>query len=245
MAMSEPMNQTWKYLLWLWPGVGGVLRQGRWSFLVIALLYGFALCGTIAANFYWSEVLTGFFRTLSCGAMGVLWLVLSGKSAAIEKRCRKLRTPPPPEKDGLPDAQRHYLQGNWFEAECCLSMLLQNNPRDVQAMLMLATLYRHKERYEEASRLLRELELLEDAIPWKAEIRSEKRKLIAKAARKSKGSRLKTAAENAKPQKETSDQPASGNESGKSKYFNENDERPGNFDDDNENDVMSKQRLAA
>ena len=175
-----------KVLLCLWPGSGGVLRQGRWSFLVIALIYGFALCGVVMACFHWSELLTGMLRWCAYVALGLLWLVLSSQSSRLEKRCHQMRLPPPSNKDTLPDAQQHYLQGNWFEAECCLNMLLQKNPRDIEAMLMLATLYRHKERFDEANTLIRELERLEDAVRWKYEIRSEKRKLIAAHAKQSK-----------------------------------------------------------
>ncbi|MCL2117518.1 MAG: hypothetical protein FWH27_03720 [Planctomycetaceae bacterium] len=176
------------YVAGLWPGAGGVMRQGRWSFLMIALVYGFVLCGVVTVNFYWSELLTGMLRWGTYAMLGLLWLVLSGQSARYEKRCNHLRLPPPPNKDMFPDAQHHYLQGNWFEAECCLTMLLQKNPRDIEAMLMLATLYRHKERFDEAENLLRELERLEDAARWKFEIRSEKRKLIAANAKRSKKS---------------------------------------------------------
>lgn len=170
-------------VLCLWPGAGGVYRQGRWSFLTIALVFGFVLCTVVSINFYWSELLTGTLRWGTYIMLGFLWLVLSGQSTRLEKRCNTLRLPPPPNKDVFLDAQQHYLQGNWFEAECCLNILIQKNPWDIEAMLMLATLYRHKERYDEAENLLRELERLEDATRWKFEIRTEKRKLIAAIAK--------------------------------------------------------------
>ena len=158
-------------------------RQGRWSFLTIALLFGFVLCGMVAANFYWSELSTGMLRWGTYVTLGVFWLALSSQSTRLEKHCNTLRLPPPPAKDMIPDAQQHYLQGNWFEAECCLNILIQKNPWDIEAMLMLATLYRHKERYDESDNLLRELERLEDSARWKNEIRMEKRKLIAANAK--------------------------------------------------------------
>ena len=136
-------------------------------------------------NFYWSELLTGNLRRGTYIMLVVLWFVLSGKSSRLEKQCYRMRLPPPADKDALPDAQQHYLQENWFEAECCLNMLLKKNPRDIEAILMLATLYRHKKRYDEAGNLLRELDRLEDAISWKFEIRSEKRKLMAANAKRS------------------------------------------------------------
>ena len=174
-------------------------------------------------NFYWPELLTGNLRRGTYVLLVVLWLVLSGKSTRLEKQCRRMRLPPPVDKDALPDAQQHYLQGNWFEAECCLNILLKKNPRDIEAMLMLATLYRHKERYDEAENLLRELDRLEDAIPWKFEIRSEKRKLMAANAKRSK----KTI---------KSESP---------KSFNEKHERSENDNDDNEYADMSEHQIAA
>ena len=174
-------------------------------------------------NFYWSELLTENLRRGTCILLVVLWLVLSGKSARLEKQCRRMRLPPPSDKDTLPDAQQHYLQGNWFEAECCLNMLLKKNPRDVEAMLMLATLYRHKERHDEAGNLLRELDRMEDAIRWKVEIRSEKRKLMAANAKCLKIS--------AKPEL--------------SESFDGKHERSESGNDDNEYSGMSKRQRAA
>jgi tetratricopeptide (TPR) repeat protein len=180
------------YVLCLWPGAGGVFRQGRWPFLTIALLFGFVLCGTVTLNFYWTELLTGTLRWGMYVMLGFLWLTLSNQSSRMEKHSNFLRLPPPPDKDMLPDAQQHYLQGNWFEAECCLNILLQKNPWDIEAMLMLVTLYRHKERYDEAEHLVQELERLENADHWKFEIRMEKRKLIAATAKRSKNAKTKS-----------------------------------------------------
>jgi len=210
-------------ILYLWPGSGGVLRQGRWSFLAIALLYGFALCGMVMLNFYWSELLTGNLRRGTYVMLFILWLVLSGKSSRLEKQCHRMRLPPPADKDAMPEAQQHYLQGNWFEAECCLNILLKKNPRDIEAMLMLTTLYRHKERYEEAGNLLQELDRLEDAISWKFEIRSEKRKLMAANAKRS----------------EKTTKPKS------SESFNKKHERLEDSNDDNEYAGVSKRQIAA
>jgi len=235
------------FVLCLWPGSGGILRQGRWSFLAIAVVYGFALCGVVAVNFYWSELLTGKLRLGTYAMLGLLWLVLNSKSARLEKRCNTLRLPPPPEKDTLPDAQQHYLQGNWFEAECCLTMVLRKNPRDIEALLMLATLYRHKKRYDEAGSLLRELERLEDAIPWKFEIRSEKRKLITANARRlkeAKSNRITNSSERF-DEKECSTESLKSKKSKLSESFDAKYERPEDEIDDSDYVDISKRQLAA
>jgi thioredoxin-like negative regulator of GroEL len=74
----------------------------------------------------------------------------------------------------------HYLKGNWFEAEYLLSGLLAANPRDVDAGLMLATLWRHTGRFDEALEGLARLERCEDAKKWQWEIGQE-RDLVRRA----------------------------------------------------------------
>ena len=55
-----------------------------------------------------------------------------------------------------------------------LSQVLRWNSGDVEAHLMLATLYRHTERREKAIGQLRVLERLADAERWREEIRAER-----------------------------------------------------------------------
>ena len=71
------------------------------------------------------------------------------------------------------DAQRNYLAGNWVRCEQRLRQLLQLDKRDVESQLMLATLWRHLGRTEEAVRQLHQLECLEAAAPWSYEITHE------------------------------------------------------------------------
>jgi hypothetical protein len=71
------------------------------------------------------------------------------------------------------DAQRNYLAGDWVRCEQRLRQLLQLDKRDVESQLMLATLWRHLGRTEEAVRQLHELECLEAAAPWSYEISHE------------------------------------------------------------------------
>ena len=155
-----------------------MVSQGRWPFVAIALLYGLTLDMTLLVNFYWSELLSAGMPKVSFFGLAAVWVVLTFLASSYGKKYAACDRPPVPEKDTFPEAQLHYLQGNWFEAECCLAMQLKKNPRDVEAMLMLATIYRHNQRFDEAANLLRSLDLLEGALRWKHELRSEKRKLI-------------------------------------------------------------------
>ena len=70
-------------------------------------------------------------------------------------------------------ARDHYLHGNWYEAEETLVQLLRRDPNDVDARLMLATLMRHTERFDDARGQLKQLQRLEAAGKWQLEIRRE------------------------------------------------------------------------
>jgi thioredoxin-like negative regulator of GroEL len=74
------------------------------------------------------------------------------------------------------------LKGNWFEAERGLYRLLRENDHDLEARLLLATLFRHTKRFEEATRQLNQLARLDGAQRWALEIQREGQ-LLAEARR--------------------------------------------------------------
>lgn len=71
-------------------------------------------------------------------------------------------------------AQSEYLQCHWFEAENALSELVRHSHNDVDARLMLATLYRHTKRFDAATSQLGEIEQFEGAEKWQSEIATER-----------------------------------------------------------------------
>ena len=74
-------------------------------------------------------------------------------------------------------ARGEYLRGKWNKSEELLSRILADDPRDVEARLMLATLMRHRSRIDEAREHLRRLQRLERAGNWNMEIEREWRAL--------------------------------------------------------------------
>lgn len=82
------------------------------------------------------------------------------------------------ELDGMfREAQARYLENDWVAAEQLLLKLLKQDARDVEARLMLATLWRHQGRREEALRQLDRLDRLEAADKWRLEIAAERQRL--------------------------------------------------------------------
>ena len=166
-------------LFYFWPGARGIHRYGRWSFLLIAIAFSVLSCAMIFVHIHWTQLISNQrVQNLTIVIYVFIWLALLLKSSKIERKIRHKQRIPEPEKDIFRDAQFHYLQGNWFETECCLNMLLKRNARDVDAMLMMATLFRHIKRIDEAIALIKQLDLLEESHRLKYEIRSEKRKIM-------------------------------------------------------------------
>jgi cytochrome c-type biogenesis protein CcmH/NrfG len=74
-------------------------------------------------------------------------------------------------------AQTEYLKGHWFEAETLLGQLLEEQDSDVDAQLMLATLYRRTRRVEDGQSKLKVLERMDGAEKWALEMAREREML--------------------------------------------------------------------
>lgn len=157
----------------IWPGLTGLFRYGRWSFLIIALLYAFALDALLIANLYWTNFLGPRGTYYSVGIFLFLWILLGKISSWCENRIVRVRDSDK-KRNFFSDAILQYLQGNWFEAECFLNEILKRNPRDGEALLMLATLLRHTKRWAEAEQVLTRLQKLEESVKWFIEIENER-----------------------------------------------------------------------
>ncbi len=156
----------------IWPGTNGLFRKGRWSFLIIALAFAFCLDGFLIANFFWSEYISVTQRNVGCLILLVVWCGLGQIAFLLEKKLEIVRTADA-KQNRFGDAIVQYLQGNWFETECFLGEILKKNPRDVEALLMLATLYRHTNRVTEGIPILLNLRKIEESRKWFIEIETE------------------------------------------------------------------------
>ena len=157
----------------LWPGFVGVVRRGLWDQLALALLFGALAQATLFANFFWSDYLSGYLRASTGVVFIIAWIFLGAVASGRLKRYEKSLLYDA-EGELFLEAQTHYLRGEWFETECALKSVLKKNPQDAEALLLLATLYRHIQRFSEARQTLAALEKLEAADYWRYEIRLEK-----------------------------------------------------------------------
>ena len=165
---------------YLWPGLPMILATGSWWGLAWAVGFAIFVYLLLFAILWWPELLSYHTRN----GIGLAALVFWSGSAVVSARALRQRVV----ADGaageatFADATIHYLRGEWFEAECILVELLRRNHRDVDAGLMLATLWRHTGRFFEAESQLKRLQLLDESRKWAMEIYQEKRRLdLAKA----------------------------------------------------------------
>lgn len=193
-------------MAYLWPGLPWLWARGSWSALAVAV--GFAALVNLAllSSLVWSELLAPSVRTACWAAVVAIW----GSSATLcygwDRRRQAADGQSGPADRCLEEALDHYLKGNWFEAERVLVGLLRQDPRDVDARLMIATLLRHTGRLDEAARQLDQLQRLEDACKWELEIGRE-REFLAEARAEAAG-----AAEHDEPARGQADGEAVGTE---------------------------------
>ncbi|MGD9648919.1 MAG: hypothetical protein AB7U73_24620 [Pirellulales bacterium] len=160
----------------LWPGLAPLWLRGQWSALALAAGFSLLLNAALAVSLVWTELVSPPARGAIWLAVAAIWttsLIVSARWLAQERRRERLDRG----QDLLPRIQGEYLQGHWIEAEAGLLDLLADRPRDAEARLLLATLYRHTSRVEEAASQLGHLERLDTALQWQWEIARERDRL--------------------------------------------------------------------
>lgn len=172
---------------YLWPGLPQVWTRGSWAGLAVAVGFTALANALAAATFVWDEWLSDQVRWIAWSALGIVWLLAWWDARADwRRRLAELSIGAEPAIDSAQrcdqwfrEAQVAYLTGDWVAAEQTLLKLLKLEPRDAEARLLLATLWRHESRPEAAAAELDRLELLETAAPWRHEIAQERERITA------------------------------------------------------------------
>ena len=180
----QPTHQR-RAALCLWPGLPQLWWRGSPWALGVAVGFAVLLNFVIVASFGWTEwagpqaVTAGWIVLAATWVAGVVFSWRRGDHRRMDQQQTDRR---PKDNTNAQDreadelfrqARDHYLRGNWYESEETLVELLQHNPNDVDARLMLATLMRHSERWDDARAQLKQLQRLEAAGKWQLEIRRE------------------------------------------------------------------------
>ncbi|MGW8256540.1 MAG: tetratricopeptide repeat protein [Thermoguttaceae bacterium] len=170
--------QKMRLAKYLWPGLPRLLVHGSWTALAIAVGAGVLLNAAVLCTFGWSEMIDVPMRNLLWASVAVLWIG-SALVAAVQLHRLALTKELSAQDDPFHQALELYLKGDYYQAEGLLQKLLKNNARDLDARLLLATLFRHTRRIEEAEKQLEQMVLFEGAEKWGLEIDRE-RELLGK-----------------------------------------------------------------
>jgi hypothetical protein len=186
-------------LLCGWPGLAHLWLRGSYTALVWAIGFSLLLNLALVATFLWPALLGVLFSAVVWPIIFLVWLVSSWTSVNM---VQKLSVPPrmsseqertdfSAEKSGIINhddqsdlstvvshtlfnrAQREYLKGHWTQAETLLKQRLEQAERDIEARLLLATLFRHSGKLDLAVHQLEQMRRFDDAVHWNFEIQRE------------------------------------------------------------------------
>jgi tetratricopeptide repeat protein len=167
-----------RFAAYLWPGLARLWFEGAWSGLALAFGFGLAINFLTLTSFVWVDLVGTNLLWLGWATTGVVWAgsgLFLGWRGGLRDKTGEAAARDDLFRRGLGE----YLKGAWFEAESLFGQLVARDPRDVDARLTLATLFRHTGRPGEAQRQLDELDRLEKAEKWRAEI--DRERLLLKA----------------------------------------------------------------
>jgi hypothetical protein len=164
------------WLLCCWPGLPRLWSKGDWTSLAVALGFSFVLNLALIASFVWPMLLGPNFPLVAWSVVSIVWIVsFIGALIALKQTDSQTMTDAPEDGDDLfIQAQTEYLMGNWPETESLLLRRLQSFHRDIESRLMLATMFRHQRRFEEATQQLDILDRFDDTLPWQDEVHRER-----------------------------------------------------------------------
>lgn len=163
-----------------WPGLSRLWLRGDWRGLITATAFAGLLNFALMASFIRPELVATPIKVTVWLLVAGFWIVATRRQlgrrtefVATEHGLRQTDV----EDDLFRQVQTEYLKGHWFEAETLLQRLLESCDEDVEARLMLATLYRHTRRLDEAEQQLQQLSQLDVERRWQEEIENEKQLL--------------------------------------------------------------------
>jgi tetratricopeptide (TPR) repeat protein len=148
--------------------------------LAVALIAAAVLNVLLLISFGWSELIGPGWRSALWAMLAAGWAAAALWSARLARR-DATATETASAGDAYGHGLDHYLKGDYYQAERVFAALLRENPRDIDARLMLATLWRRTGRLDEAAEQLGLLRRTEGGEKWALEIEDEQEKLNVRA----------------------------------------------------------------
>lgn len=186
----------WAYF---WPGLPQLWKRGSWVGLAVAVGFTTLANTLILAALVYHAWIPREQQLSGWALLVVMWLgawwqnrrelhreavaeAIAGSSPNNEHLSPAVAEQIDNREQWYREAQRRYLQGDWIATEQLLLKLLKQDASDIEARLLLATLWRRQGRHGEASRQLDKLARCEAADKWQREIAAERQEIAAALA---------------------------------------------------------------
>jgi len=160
------------WYLWLVPGLAPLLVRPTWSAWIGSVLLSAIFQVALATTLLWPELVSPEIKNFLWLAVCAGWItgvVLSWRFVRTEEQRATQREL----DDTYPQALHAYLRGDRALVESLLRNRLRRDPQDVEAALLLASVWRRQGRLPAARSLLSKLRKVERAAPWLFEIDRE------------------------------------------------------------------------
>ena len=164
------MRRRW--MVYAWPGLAQIDRRAEVSGLLLAMLFTVGLNFLLAATFVWHELVAHPVLAAFWSMLGVFWLVCVVMNVRRDSYFRSLAGTESGQ-DLFSAANKEYLQGRFKQSREILQQLIDLNPRDAEAWLLLTTIATREGRTDDCDRELRRMQRLSSAVKWTAEIRQQ------------------------------------------------------------------------
>lgn len=185
--MGQAFHAGLRFAINCWPGWREAWQHGSFRGMLIAWTFSMLLCLAWLATFLWPALMGTWegrflWGVILCAAMATLLLRVARSLSRTNKAIRGC-----PPQDFL-KAQENYLLENYFEAETSLAPFSKPNEvsdedLDIEAALLLATIYRRTHRFDLAIDLVDHLLRLERAERWHDELLQERKIAIERKIR--------------------------------------------------------------
>ena len=168
-----------------WPGFSKLWLKGDFHSLMVSVLFSWVWVATCLATFVWPEWLISNLSPvwLSKAALVLLWIGVFSASllsafAAIPSTANPSSLGTAATQENLVNAQELYLQANYFDAERLIRKNLSGQADDIESALLWIAILRRTRRIPQALELISNVVKLDVALPWMAELRSEKEQCL-------------------------------------------------------------------
>lgn len=156
----------------LWPGLPRLWYDGDWSSLLVAFTFAALLNVALWASFVRYDTVSATWRLGAWASLVLFWA--GGLWQGARRHTASASTSSSQnQQDLFIRAQSQYLRGHWVEAQQLLEELVRGDPGDVEAHLLLASVYRRTRRIDLCRSQLRQVQDCQGATRWRFELARE------------------------------------------------------------------------